>query len=400
MSDQPTRFPFSHRSLQKLPSCPANSASTNAEYSDTEVVGLKLQVSKTGRKTFFFRYTTAERQKRAAKLGEFPAIDVAEARKAALEMRALVDRGIDPQAGRDALAAMPTLRQFGEDSYMPEARTRKASHKDDACRLRVHVYPALGDKKLSEITTRDVQQLIARVAEKASKATANRVHSLVARMFKLAVVWGVIERNPCYGLSKFSEEKRAERFLTPDEIVRFQMALAEDKNTVAASALRLLLLTGLRRNEVVKARWEQVDLEAGLLHLPKTKTGARYAVLNSAAKDLVASLPSRGLEPWLFPGAKPGKPLENPTKLMERALKRAGLEPMRIHDLRHTFAATCVNSGASLYEVQKLLGHSSPTMTQRYAHLASDTIRRASEAMAVVAAGAAAVAPAGAAAAA
>lgn len=163
------------------------------------------------------------------------------------------------------------------------------------------------------------------------------------------------------------------------------MALAEDKNTVAASALRLLLLTGLRRNEVVKARWEQVDLEAGLLHLPKTKTGARYAVLNSAAKELVASLPSRGLEPWLFPGAKPGRPLENPTKVMARVLQRAGLDHMRIHDLRHTFAATCVNSGASLYEVQALLGHSSPAMTQRYAHLASETVRRASEVMALVA---------------
>ena len=101
-------------------------------------------------------------------------------------------------------------------------------------------------------------------------------------------------------------------------------------------------------------------------------------------------MPGRGLEPWLFPGAKPGKPLENPTKLMERALKRAGLEPMRIHDLRHTFAATCVNSGASLYEVQKLLGHSSPTMTQRYAHLASDTIRQASGVMAPASAAAAA----------
>lgn len=386
MSDQPTRFAFNHRSLQKLPPCPTNSASTNAEYSDSEVVGLKLQVSKAGRKVFFFRYTI-DRQKRAAKLGEFPALDVADARKAALEMRAMVDRGIDPQADRDALNAMPTFRQFGEQSYMPEARSRKASHKDDAGRLRVHVYPVLGEKKLSEVTTRDVQHLLARVAEKTSKATANRVHSLVARMFKLAVVWGVIERNPCYGLSKFREEKKAERFLSPEEIVRFQAGLVEDKNTVAANALRLLLLTGLRRNEVVKAKWEQVDLEAGLLHLPKTKTGARYAVLNSAARDLVASLPSRGQSPWLFPGAKPGKPLENPTKVMARALQRAGLERMRIHDLRHTFAATCVNSGASLYEVQKLLGHSSPTMTQRYAHLASDTIRRASEAMALVASG-------------
>lgn len=385
MADTNTRFSFNHRALAKLPPCAANSASTNAEYSDTDVVGLKLQVSKAGRKTFFFRYTI-ERQKRAAKIGEFPAIDVTEARKAALEMRAQVDRGIDPQADRDALATMPTMRQFGEQSYMPEARARKASHKDDACRLRVHVYPAFGERKLSEITTRDVQQFLARVAEKTSKTTANRVHALVARMFKLSVIWGVLERNPCYGLQKFKEAKRPERFLSPDEIGRFQAALAEDRNTVAASALRLLLLTGCRRNEVLKARWEQVDLEGDLLHLPKAKTGARYVVLNSAAKELIEGLPSKGVSPWMFPGAKEGKPIDNPMKVMVRVLARAGLESMRIHDLRHTFAATCVNSGASLYEVQKLLGHASPTMTQRYAHLASDTIRRASEAMAVVAA--------------
>jgi integrase len=241
-----------------------------------------------------------------------------------------------------------------------------------------------------------VQQLLARVADKTSKSTANRVHSLVARMFKLAQVWGVIERSPCYGLSKFKEPKKAERFLTPEEITRFQAALAADKNTMAASALRLLLLTGLRRNEVIRAKWEQVDLAAGLLHLPKTKTGARYAVLNSAAKELLASLPSRGQGTWIFPGTKPGQPMAQPTRVLVRALKRAGIDRLRVHDLRHTFAATCVNSGASLYEVQKLLGHSSPTMTQRYAHLASDTIRRASEAMAVVAGGGSpAPAPAG-----
>lgn len=386
MSVTATRFPFTHRALAKLPPCPAASASTSAEYTDTEVVGLKLLVSKNGRKNFFFRYTV-DGHKRAAKIGEFPAIDVSEARRLALDMRAQVDRGTDPQAERDALATVPTLRQFGEQSYMPEARTRKLSHKDDACRLRVHVYPALGERKLSEITTREVQHFLVLVAEKTSKSTANRVHALVARMFKLAVIWGLIERSPCFGLQKFKEPKRAERFLTPSEISRFQAALAQDRNVVAASALRLLLLTGCRRNEVVQARWEQVDLDAGLLHLPKAKTGSRYVVLNSVAKELIASLPSRGVDPWLFPGSKAGKPLNNPTKLMERALARAGLEPMRIHDLRHTFAATCVNSGASLYEVQKLLGHASPTMTQRYAHLASETIRRASEAMAVIASG-------------
>jgi integrase len=128
------------------------------------------------------------------------------------------------------------------------------------------------------------------------------------------------------------------------------------------------------------------------LHLPKTKTGARYVVLNSAAKSLIESLPSRGVSPWLFPGARAGKPLDNPTKALARTLERMGAQRMRIHDLRHSFAATCINSGASLYEVQKL-GHSSPTMTMRYAHLASETARRASEAMAVVASGAAVARP-------
>jgi len=393
MTTAPTRFSFSHRSLLKLPPCPATSPSSKLEFSDADVVGLKVQVSKTGRKVFFFRYNFGA-QKRAARIGEFPGIDVAEARQRAQQMRAELDRGVDPQAAADRLAEMPTFREFCEQVYMPDARERKASHKDDACRLRVHVYSSLGHKKMSELTTRDVQQLIAGVASKRRKSTANRVHALVARICKIAMTLGVIDRSPCFGLQKFREEKRTERFLTPEEIARFQAALAEDKNTVAASALRLLLLTGCRRNEVLRATWTQVDLDGGLLHLPKTKTGARYVVLNSAAKALIESLPSRDVSPWLFPGAKAGKPLDNPTKALTRALERAGIAKMRIHDLRHTFAATCINSGgASLYEVQKLLGHSSPTMTMRYAHLASETARRASEAMAVVASGAAVARP-------
>lgn len=389
MTTAPTRFSFSHRALQKLPPCPPTSTGSKTEYSDEDLAGLKLQVSKAGRKTFYFRYTHGG-QKRAARIGEFPGIDVAEARQRAQQMRAELDRGIDPQAAADRLAEMPTFREFCEQVYMPDARERKASHKDDACRLRVHVYPALGHKKMPELTTRDVQQLIATVASKRKKATANRVHALVARICKVAMTLGVIDRSPCFGLQKFREEKRTERFLTPQEIVRFQAALAEDRNTVAASALRLLLLTGCRRNEVLRATWEQVDLGGGLLHLPKTKTGSRYVVLNSAAKALIESLPSRGVSPWLFPGAKAGKPIDNPTKALARALARMGAPSMRIHDLRHTFAATCINSGgANLYEVQKLLGHSSPQMTMRYAHLAAETARRASEAMAAVASGAA-----------
>lgn len=371
-------FQFGQRALQKLPPCAAASRSTADEYSDLDVIGLKLQVSKSGRKVFFFRYTH-QGNKRAARIGEFPAIDVTEARKKALAMRAQVDAGHDPQCERDTLKGTPTFREFAAQ-YMTHALQVKRSANDDDSKLRLWMLPAFGDRKLSEITTREIQFYLNGIAKTHSHATTNRHHSLISRMFKLAVIWAVIERSPCFGLVKFREVKRAERFLSPDAIARFFAAMETDSNPVMCSALRLLLLTGLRRSEVTKARWEQVDTDKRLLFLPKTKSGKpRHVVLNSQAATLVVGLPSRGVSPFLFPAKAGLKSIENPKSTLWRLLDRAGIARMRIHDLRHTFASVGLNAGATLAEIQSLLGHSSSAMTERYAHLSQDSARRASE---------------------
>lgn len=377
-------FTFTQRSIDRLPPCPADSRSSCDEYTDDEIVGFKCQVTKGGRKAFYLRYTFRG-SKRAARIGEFPALNVADARKKALAMRALLDSDLDPQAGRDQIRVMPTFRDFSQNQYLPHAYQTKRSAKGDEGMLRLHMWPRFGHRKLGEIETHEIQVYLNEMARKRTKATANRHHSLIARMFKLAVIWKVLDRSPCFGLVKFHEDKHPERFLSPLEIGRFVSALDQDENQVIAAALKLLLLTGLRRNEVIKARWDQVDLDARLLYLPKTKAGKpRYAVLNSVAYELVKNLPSRNASPWLFPARSGDKPIENPKSTLLRVLERAGIDPMRTHDLRHSFASTAINAGATLAEVQGLLGHSSSAMTERYAHLAQDNVRRASEVVASV----------------
>ena len=151
------------------------------------------------------------------------------------------------------------------------------------------------------------------------------------------------------------------------------------------AALKLLLFTGTRREEALQARWENVDLNTGQWWLPVTKNGrGRYVTLSEDAKALLAAQPSRGTSPWVFPGRDGEKPLNNPRKAFSLVLAAAGVEHTRIHDLRHSFASLAVNSGATLYEVQGMLGHSSSQMTQRYAHLADSGLRRASQAVADV----------------
>jgi integrase len=378
MPFQTKTFQFSQRAIQKLPPCPAASRSTCDEYSDSDVVGLKLQVSKSGRKVYFFRYTY-NGSKRAARIGEFGALDVSEARKKALAMRAILDGGHDPQSERDTLKGMPTFREFSVQ-YLTHAYQVKRSAKTDESKLRLWINPAFGNRKLSEVTTKDIQFFLNGIAKSHSLSFSNRHHSLIARMFKLAVIWGVLERSPCFGLVKFREPKRAERFLTTDEIARFLAAMESDKNPVMCSMLKMAVFTGLRRSEITQAQWSQVDLEQRLLFLPKTKAGKpRYAVLNSQALELLTNLPSRGVSPWLFPAKSGDKPVENPKSTLLRLLERAGIERMRVHDLRHTFASVGLNAGANLAEIQALLGHASASMTERYAHLSMDSARRGSQ---------------------
>ena len=372
------RFKFTQKLIEQLPPHPKEAKSTDAEYTDTEVAGLKLLVSKSGRKSFLLRYTF-NRQKRALKLGEQGALSVSDARKKALELRYQLDQGHDPQAEKASQAAMLTLTAFALTEYLPYAQQHKRSANADESKLRVHLLPRFGSRPLNDITTRDLQLYLGEFKGSHCAATANRHLSLLSKLFKLAVQWERIAKNPCQGIKKFQENNQRERFLSQDEIQRMFQAMETEPNRVIVAALKFLLLTGVRREEALQAKWEFVDLERGTLFLPDTKSGkSRTVILNPDALTLLQEQPRQAGNPYVFPGKVAGKALNNPIKGFHRILKAAGIENLRIHDLRHSFASLAVNSGATLYQVQHLLGHASSQTTQRYAHLADSTLREAS----------------------
>ena len=376
------RFNFTNRAISALPAHDADSASKSAEYSDTSVTGLKAIVGKGGNKSFSFRYQLPGGRKRCIRIGTFPATDVAAARQLALEARAIVDRGGDPCEASDRIKAMPTFAEFVRDEYMPYSLQTKRSACDDASKFKVHLIPKFGERRLCDITTRDVQMHHAAMQNSHSKASANRHLALLSAVFRKGQEWHRLDRNPAAGIKFFKEDNARQRFLSPSEVAKIYAAMQAEPNVTAVSALKLLLLTGTRREEALQARWENVDLDKGQWWLPKAKTGARMVVLNEDAKSLLAAQPSRGTSPWVFPGRDGDKPLNNPRKAFTRVLAAAGVEHITIHGLRHSFASLSILGGATLYEVQRLLHHSTPQMTQRYSHLTDTGQLRASQGVA------------------
>jgi len=373
------RLTFSQARCLKLPLPPSHSQSNEIEYTDTEVKGLKLAISKAGSRTFYYRYTY-HGKKSVIRIGAFPDFTIKEARQIARGYAAQLSQFQDPKVERTFQRKMLTLNEFVADMYLPYAIQHKRSHKADESKLRLYVLPAFGGKRLGDITKYAVQLYLTGISTKLSPATSNRHRSLLSKIFKMAIEWDQLKDNPCQGISKLIENTPPARDLVEDDVVKIMAALAEEPNRVAASALSLLFFTGLRLNEVLSARWENVDLNQQQLYLPHTKAGrSRFVPLNGEAIAILKLQQSAELDSsWVFPGKDISKPLNNPRKAWSRVLAKAGVEHARIHDIRHSFASACVRSGASLYAVQKLLGHASPITTQRYAHLDNDVLRKTS----------------------
>jgi integrase len=374
-----TRVLFTKKWLDQLPPNPKDARAREKEYSDTQVVGLKLLVSKQGRKFFLLRYTFQQR-KCAIKVGEYGPLSLAEARQRANELKALIGQGIDPQEERRQQQQIPTFGAFVQAHYLPYAFANKRSARADESKLRIHLLPLLQNRKLDQITTQELQRYFDQLKIHYTPATANRHLSLLSRMLKLAVSWGFLEKNPAVGIRKAQENNERHRYLSDEEIVRLLAALRQDRNPVAAACFEFLLYTGVRKGEALAAKWEHVDLHKRVWFLPRTKNGkARHVILNNLAVDLLQRQGRVPGNPYLFPGKVAGQPLNNPQKCFKRALRQAGIHDFRIHDLRHTHASIAINNGASLYEVQNLLGHSQAKTTTRYAHLADETLRRVSD---------------------
>jgi len=221
---------------------------------------------------------------------------------------------------------------------------------------------------------------------------ANRLLALLSKMFSLAVAWGWRADNPAKGIERFAEHRR-ERWLQADELGALSKAIGTYPDRRIADALRLLILTGSRSGEVLNATWDQFDLSRGVWTKPSHHTKqnkTEHVPLSAPARLLVAEIRSRAITalgdeaklkdfPYLFPGDKGGKPLQELKGAWKAICAGAGLEGVRVHDLRHTYASHLVSGGHSLPLVGRLLGHTQAATTQRYAHIADDPLRRATE---------------------
>jgi integrase len=381
----------------------AKPASGNSITYDEEVPGFGIRVTKAGAKSFVLNYRVAGRERRLT-IGRYPAWSVEAARKEAKRRRQEVDKGHDPLAKRTAERRAPTVGDLCDryiSDYLP--KKREASAKDDKAMIAQIIRLRLGAEKVERIRHSNIDDLHRSL--KATPYRANRVVALLSKMFSLAVKWEMRADNPAKGVERNQEVKR-ERYLSPAEIVALTDALATTKSQTAANVVRLLLLTGARRSEVLKAEWAQFDLEAGVwtkpaattkqkkLHRVPLSDGATAllkSILDAAPRDDDDKLKS----PFLFPGTRSGQPLSEIRDEWEAIALAAGLfdvvpgknakgEPIevkrvncRLHDLRHTYASILASAGLSLPIIGQLLGHSQPATTARYSHLLDDPLRAA-----------------------
>ncbi|MBQ8744113.1 MAG: site-specific integrase, partial [Mailhella sp.] len=188
--------------------------------------------------------------------------------------------------------------------------------------------------------------------------------------------WGHIPESPARDVSSLPEEDFRERYLSNEEARRLLEVLNTETNISAAHVIRLLLFTGARKSEILSARWENVNMERRMLTVPLSKSGrARHIPLSDAALQIFKELP-RDSE-WVFPSNRTKHHMTSVFSVWNKVRRKAGLEDVRMHDLRHSFASFLINSGCSLYEVQRILGHHDPKVTTRYAHLTQDSLLKA-----------------------
>ena len=363
---------------------------------DTDLTGFGLKVTPAGNRIYILQYRFGRRLRRYT-IGRHGAPWTPEqARREAARLLGLIAGGTDPAEVRADSRSELTVAELC-DLYLSEgcATKRPSTLVTDRRNIQRHILPLLGRKRVRTVTCADIERFQRDVAAgktaadvqtgprgraivAGGKGAAVRTLAVLGAIFTFAVKRQLRPDNPVKGIARFKGQTQ-ERFLTIGELAQLGDALTaaekEGFNPVPIAAVRLLVMTGARKSEILTLRWSWVDFERSCLRLPDSKTGAKVVPIGAPVLELLASLPRVEDNPHVLPGEMPGGHFVGLQKAWARLRDRAGLPDVRLHDLRHSFASVAVAGGDSLYLVGKVLGHRQARTTETYAHLQDDPVR-------------------------
>ncbi|MGJ0533096.1 MAG: tyrosine-type recombinase/integrase [Methylocystis sp.] len=381
---------------------------------DTDLTGFGVRVQPSGVKSYVVQFyvggggRNADEPRRT--IGKTATLTAVQARKAAADLLAKVRLGADPVAEQRAAQAIPSFAEIADEWLAAHVKAKRKGRtaKEYERILKTVLAPAFGKTRFTDLRHVDAARLHEGMAE--TPALANRALAIVSSIWGWAARRKIVSAidNPAKGIERYPEHGR-ERFLSSAEFARLGDALheaetvglvydvdddkpkakhapkADNRRTIvdpfAIAAIRLLILTGARLQEIVAAKWSYVDVERGILFLPTSKTGRKPVYLSAAALQVLADMPRVDGNEYVIAGSKTGRPRTDLKRPWAAITKAAALDGLRLHDLRHSFASLGAGGGLGLPIVGKLLGHSQPATTQRYAHLDADPLRRAVDAI-------------------
>ncbi len=344
---------------------------------DDAISGLGLRINPSGRKSFVLSFRS-NGQKRLMTLGQYGPLTLNKARDVALQRKAEVIEGRDPLEARRSAAGAGTVGELCQ-VYLERYAVHKRSAAEDRRRIQQHILPRWTNRKVESLKRAEIAEAHHKIGQE-FPYEANRRLALLRRMLNLARQWGFVDErcpNPATAIPMHPEVSR-ERWVTREELPRLAQAIDEEPNIYARSALWLYLLTGMRKQELLQAKWNAIDWDRNELKLEQTKAGrVHYVPLSGPALAILQTVPRQEANPYIFAGAKKGRHLVNINKPWFRVRDRAGVPDVHLHDLRRTVGSWLAQAGNDLHLIGKVLNHSNLSTSAIYARFSQDVVHKA-----------------------